>query len=1465
MRAASLLHHPVFVWLTILATSTLAPAAEICVNWDGSGDFTKIQDGLDAANDGDVVIVYPGTYRETIDFPARAMTLTGTDPNDPNVVEATVIDGDLDQDPNTPNGSVVTLVQSQSWPGPDRLLSGLTITGGKTPGSPGPANGGGINGNWEYVTIAHCRIVGNVASHDGGGVAHCRGTISDCTISGNEADYGGGIYGDWHSTVLRCTIDNNEANDGGGAYGCSEISDCTVRYNEAASYGGGLNYCNEVSNCRILGNRAGTPWNGGVGGGLYYCSRVTDCVIVENGAMQWSDAPTFPVSGYGGGLYVCDTITNCTITRNVASEGAGIHDAYEKSTVTSCRIVGNGVWYDSVDNTYTYSGGAMYVNSGSTIKNSVISGNTAQSGGGIYGTSEIDGCTIAKNSAAEGSGVYGSEWWGSIDNTVIWYDSVASTYAEVAHSCIEGGYEGEGNIDEDPNFFAAPAGAWTAEPIYDPEIGQSVLTDDAASWPEGELAGKIINPDTSQPTQYVIVDNTATTLTVWGDATLVRAGSAYEVFDYRLSPTSPCINTGDPLARPSEDETDIDGDPRRIGRRIDMGADEAVEWLRVLNTDTDVRYVYLQEAIDAAEEGHTLVADASLYYETIDFFNKNVRLIGEDPNDPNIVAQTIIHGDADRDPNTADGPVVTFEGAEDANCVLSGFTITGGRTFYGMGGGISGNGTGATVIRCVVTGNVASYEEVDGGGAGMPCSGGGIYDCDGLIAFCTVRGNRAYFGGGGLAECGGTIDHCLITGNFVNWDGGGLFSCSGTITHCTISGNRAGGDGAGLAYCGGTITNSIVFGNEDDQLFESVEPTYSCIEGGSAGSGCIADDPCFAAAGFWTDGGLPDELVDDVWTSGDYHLRSQQGRWEPGTGWVIDPNDTSPCIDAADPNASIAEEVMPNGSRANMGVYGATAEASKTYSAPTITAIEPNSGPRGTRFRIVGHDFGAEAGSVSYGDVVTWTDSEIFVDVPPDAWTGTQQIIVATAGGGTSDPSEFTVDQSATTVEVGPAGTAWSGSSSYPFPTIQQALLASDAGDTVLVRPGTYRERVSLAGRDIILTGTTTVDWSVIGNTIIDGNIDLDAGTPDGPVVTFDGTEPASCMLAGLTVTGGSSATDGGGIQGNGTLATLTRCLIRDNTAVAGGGGVFDCDGLIDGCRVLDNTASGVIQGMGGGLCRCDGTIRSCIVANNQAGFSGGGLFDCDADISNCSVVGNGTSQFGGGLCARLGACTIMNCIFWANSSGSPTLGEQIACISQSQMTVSYCDVQGGNDGVFKEGGSGFYWGAGNVEADPLFTNPGSGDYHIPSGSPCANAGDPAGDYSGQCDVDGDPRASGVVDIGADEHWTKYVLDLTVTNDDKGHVEVDPCAPDYDFLPGTEVTLTAVPNEDAGFSMWKIYDPNHPGDANYLIEDTNTTITLTMEGDREMEAVFKCGSGVGSLTPMMLGLLGLFVATKRWA
>ena len=194
-------------------------------------------------------------------------------------------------------------------------------------------------------------------------------------------------------------------------------------------------------------------------------------------------------------------------------------------------------------------------------------------------------------------------------------------------------------------------------------------------------------------------------------------------------------------------------------------------------------------------------------------------------------------------------------------------------------------------------------------------------------------------------------------------DGGGVqLSADARLVNCTISGNWAGYSGGGICFRMGPgkvlLLNSIVWGNrygrgDGSQIalaaYETdtgyLRASYSVIGGGDqrliAGgslepnSSWLEADPLFYRPGYWDPNGTPANPYDDFWVEGDYHLKSEAGRWDPvGETWVKD-DATSPCIDAGDPNSLAGDEPEPNGGRINMGAYGGTAEASMSLEAET--------------------------------------------------------------------------------------------------------------------------------------------------------------------------------------------------------------------------------------------------------------------------------------------------------------------------------------------------------------------------------------------------------------------------------------------------------------------------------------------------------------------------------------------------
>ncbi|MCP4260892.1 MAG: hypothetical protein GY774_25790 [Planctomycetes bacterium] len=240
------------------------------------------------------------------------------------------------------------------------------------------------------------------------------------------------------------------------------------------------------------------------------------------------------------------------------------------------------------------------------------------------------------------------------------------------------------------------------------------------------------------------------------------------------------------------------------------------------------------------------------------------------------------------------------------------------------------------IKNCIFNKNAAPY-------------GGAIRGYDNLhIDNCVFTDNLAEFGGALFGLYDSTIMNCIFSGNRAV-EGGALCTSGPNLINCTLADNWAqngkaigwvsfGRGGSSLVM---TITNCILWNGFDeislhgDQL-PDITITHTNIQGGWPSwpwQGIIYSDPCFVKQGYWTHANDPDVTVEPndpnaVWIDGDYHLKSQAGRWEPvSESWVVD-DVTSPCIDTGDPNSPVAFEPFPNGGIINMGAYGGTVEAS---------------------------------------------------------------------------------------------------------------------------------------------------------------------------------------------------------------------------------------------------------------------------------------------------------------------------------------------------------------------------------------------------------------------------------------------------------------------------------------------------------------------------------------------------------
>ncbi len=961
-----------------------------------------------------------------------------------------------------------------------------------------------------------------------------------------------------------------------------------------------------------------------------------------------------------------------------------------------------------------------------TIENNVITGNSTSGRGG--GVASCDGMirnnTIVGNSAGvEGGGLYGCN--GMIQNCIIWGNrgwSQVSDCSVPTYCCIEGwAGGGNGNIPHYPYFVDAANGDYHLE-TWSPCIDAGEPA--SPFWREPEPSGGRVN------------------MGAYGNTR--EATSKSPDTDADGLPDDWEIQWFGNLERDAAGDPDGDRIPNTTEYRYGWNPTSATE-TSVTNLTKNSWYPTIQVALCESDDGDEVVVYPGVYLENIDFGGRNIVLRSADPEDATIVQQTIIDGGGS-------GRVVTFSGAEDETCILSGFTILNGKAEHG--GGIFGAGSRARIENNTITENSAPGTYGQGGGF-YHCDGiiqnntvtansaerhGGLSHCNGMMRNNIISENAARDTGGGLAYCNGIIRNNIIRENSADSYGGGMYDCGGTIENNTVYGNSA-GRGGGLDGCEGVIRNCIIWGNmapSHSQLSASSEPSYCCIQSWQEGGvGNMSSYPYFI----------------DVF-EGDYHLHS----------W-------SPCIDAADPSSDFSNEPQPNGGRINMGAYGNTPEAASA-SEDTDEDLLPDDWEM-----LFFGDLGQAASDDPDGD--GRSNLEEYRRGKTPVWLGALRHVdgsVATSGDGTSWQSAFK--------------------------TIREAIHASYDRDIVVVAQGIYVENIHFHGKNIALTSTDPHDPASVANTILDGG-------GAGSVVTFGGTEDESCILSGFTIHNGS-ADYGGGIcgsaLGNDTSATiqnntitgnwagrrgggLYRCdgitrnnMISDNSARYGGGGLYDCDGTIQNNIICGNSVTyysyggglydcdGTIQnniicgnsatyyGRAGGLAKCDGTIHNNVVSGNSASDYGGGFYGCEGTIQNNAIYGNSADENGGGLAYCDGM--VQNCIIWGNVAPD---GAQVYNSSEP----AYSCIQGWSGGET------------NISADPQFVDAdgpdddpgtyGDNDYRLAAGSPCIDAGKNEERMWEAVDLDGNPRVfyggfSLTVDMGAYEYgsWPFEVVNAEV-------------------------------------------------------------------------------------------------------
>jgi len=800
--------------ISMFLTST-ALADTWTVDDDGKADFDNIQAAVDAASDGDEILVAPGTYtstaNEVVNILGKAVTLRSLYPNNPDVVATTIIDGE----------GVRRGIFCNSSETNKTIIEGFTLINGYG------VVGGGMFCNSASPTVQDCIFTSN-SSENGGGV-YClfsNSNFNDCSFDNNIANVdeqsgGGGMFLSVSSpTITNCSFANNVASNGGGIYCQSStptLENCTFENNSSYSIDiknpgkGGAMFCtlnniSSMANCTFTSNAAQSE-----GGGVYCLNNsdllMTNCTFTSNVA---------PIGG--GGIYNKDDgeliLGNCTFSANNSGDGfgAGIYCWQSKTTLTDCVFEFNNA---------KYCAGIYFVGKTLDLYSCTFNNNAALEDSGAIGCGgapsvggvilAIDNCDFNSNTAYGKTRGYGG--------AISFYGGTDSCRCTISNSSFQ---------NNSANLYggAIELALWSEN--ADGTISNCLFSNNSSGFGGGAIYHDLYS--SNEPRNVVT-------------GTIFCSNLPNHIF-------GPWINGGGNCLGFSCEDTNDDGTPDECSEDADF----------LLHVPEE--YSTIQSAVIAAGHGAEIIVGPGVYtgeyFSVIDTGGKELWIHSTDGPEA-----TIIDGEGIRNG-------IRFASTETTNTIIEGFKVMNCFSSY-YGGGISCSFSNPTIRNCIISANSCG----SGGGGALNvysdpifenCAfldnnaignvGGGMrnYYSNPTVSNCEFINNSSSSSfGGGMSNnlCNTTISNCTFTNNFAQIGGGGVANYSTTITfnQCTLSNNESesgGGiwnqgefqqvssiitackisyniaqEGGGIfnSNCTPSIDESVICGNTVDQIF----------------------------------------------------------------------------------------------------------------------------------------------------------------------------------------------------------------------------------------------------------------------------------------------------------------------------------------------------------------------------------------------------------------------------------------------------------------------------------------------------------------------------------------------------------------------------------------------------------------------------------------------------------------------
>ncbi len=482
----------------------VAQAAVLTVRADSKGDHSTIQSAVDAAVDGDVVVVGPGTWRESVDLGAKTITLRGA-----VGARATVLD---------PGGLPAFAM---------RAVGGASTVADFTIRNPGRQ---GVRCSDGALALQDVVLEGLGSSGvDGGAVrlVNCTLTAQGALFRRNRASRGGHIFATLGSSVqlVDTVLAAGDASESGGAVHLGEgttltAADSRFEDNLARVHGGAIYAADltqvELTRVDVTDNAVTGEESDHGGGGLW----LEDAVLLtaSQGAWTGNDCIDSEYRGEGGALrageYGDVTLDQLEISGNSCYSGGGAYivgdttDELETTVVMQDLVVTSNTAAEEA-------GGILISNVDSVLErlwfsnNHALSGNVGSLGHG-RGRSQWTDISIEQSSAEHGGGLF-------IRLATIQVDGLT-----VSDCNATAGYGGGIFLEADADMsglelrnntaLLGGGGLWVDDPTGSSEanvvIVGAVFEDNSAAWGGGVA---IEQADTFWLSDFVATGNTATT------------------------------------------------------------------------------------------------------------------------------------------------------------------------------------------------------------------------------------------------------------------------------------------------------------------------------------------------------------------------------------------------------------------------------------------------------------------------------------------------------------------------------------------------------------------------------------------------------------------------------------------------------------------------------------------------------------------------------------------------------------------------------------------------------------------------------------------------------------------------------------------------------------------------------------------------------------------------------------------